>query len=93
MIIGSSIIMKAESELVHYIWEHVREAIPSSKRADIALSIVKQFEDFGFDYKELQDLTDEDVDVHLANAYRAVFEFEEEEENDEDLVDLFGDDA
>lgn len=75
--------MNAETELVHHVWEQIRELIPAKHRPDAALAILKQFEDYGFDHSDLAGLEEEDVDQHMRKAFENVFEAETESEETE----------
>jgi hypothetical protein len=74
--------MTKESRLVISLWEVIRDLIPAAKRQEVASAIIREFEDVGYDERELQDLIDEDV--YLTRAYREVFDVEEEDDNDGD---------
>lgn len=71
--------MKQESMIIIELWDLVRDTIPASQRLDIAISFLKAFEEYGFDSKDMQDITDEDT--HLKRAYDDLFHDEEEEED------------
>lgn len=64
------------------IWEAVRDFIPSSKRTDVAVSIIRSVEEFGIISSDLRDLLDEDE--HLTSAYKIVFDGDDEEEEEDD---------
>lgn len=76
--------MNAECDMVHQIWETVKDSLPSSKRAEISLSLVKVFEEYGLDHRQLNGLLDDDVDIHLVRAYESVYgdDTDDEEEYD-----------
>lgn len=71
--------MNSESTLVLEIWELVRDSLPVSRRTDIAVSILRAFEEFGFESEDLNHLQDEDE--YLTAAHRVVFGGEDEEED------------
>ncbi len=75
--------MNGESELIINIWDKIKDYIPASKRGDMALSILKNFEEFGFDRNEMRFVGEEDK--YLAKAYEDLYGggFEDD--------DLFGD--
>lgn len=72
--------MKIESNLTMELWEIVKDYVPASQRTDVAISILKSLEDFGFDANDLTDILDEDD--HLTSAYRAIFGGDEDEDGD-----------
>jgi hypothetical protein len=74
--------VNSESSLVLELWELVRDGIPSARRADLALSMLRSFEEFGFEAKDLADLLDEDD--HLTAAYRALFGHDGDEDDSGD---------
>ena len=63
------------------IWDTVRDFLPAGKRGDIAVSLFRSLQEYGFDGKDLNDLLDEDE--HLTAAHKVVFgtDFEEHEED------------
>ena len=68
--------MKREANLVLTIWDEVRDHIAPAKRADVALTLLRCFEEFGFDERDLADISDEDA--ILARAYALAFDIEED---------------
>lgn len=72
--------MKNESNLVLEIWDMVRDHIPVAKRLEHAISIVRAFEEYGMDARDLADVVDEEP--YLTRAYREVFD--QEEDGDEE---------
>jgi hypothetical protein len=78
--------MNSESSLVMEVWEAVRDFVPSAKRTDVAVSILRSVEEFGLGARDLTDLLDEDE--NLTAAHGIVFGSDEEREEDE--VDRYG---
>lgn len=74
--------MKSESNFIIEVWESVKEHIPAAQRGDVAFSILKAAEEYGFDSADLHDILDEDK--NLTQAFRDVFGDGEEEEDYED---------
>ncbi len=74
--------MKSESSLVIELWELVRDFIPISRRPDVALSVLRSFEEYGFESADLSDILDEDES--LTAAYRECFDIEDEEIEDDE---------
>lgn len=70
--------MKRESALVIEIWELVRDLTPPAKRGEIATGLLRAFEEYGLDRRDLQDVVDEDA--YMSRAFREVFDEEEVEE-------------
>lgn len=79
--------MKSEANLVLRIWDEVRDHIAPAKRADVALTLLRCFEEYGFDERDLADISDEDA--VLARAYALAFDVEEDDstsgEDEEEL--------
>lgn len=71
--------VNAECELVINLWDAVSDAVPLSKRLDIAVSIIRAMEEYGIDIADLGSIADEDP--LLAKAYA---EAGSEEESDSD---------
>jgi len=71
--------MKNESNLVLEVWDMVRDHIPVAKRLEIAIGVVRAFEEYGMDSKDLADITDEEP--YLTRAYLEVFDEEVDEED------------
>ena len=74
--------MNSESKVVVEIWDLVRDLLPASRRLEIAIAILRSFEEYGFDNRDIQDIIDEDV--YLTRAYADLYGDDEEEEYDED---------
>jgi len=74
--------MKQESMMIVELWDLVRDSIPASQRLDVAISFLKTFEEYGFDSKDMQDITDEDL--YLKRAYDDLYHEDDEEEEDDD---------
>lgn len=72
--------MKQESMLIIELWDLVRDTIPAGQRLEIAISFLKAFEEYGFDSKDMQDITDDDA--YLKRAYDDLYIDEEEEADD-----------
>ena len=78
--------IKAESNLVVELWDQVRDSLPNARRQEIAVGMLKCFNDYGFEKDDLHDIIDED-DI-LAAAFNEFFdegeedEYEDEDEND-----------
>lgn len=73
--------MSSESELVINVWETVKDFIPVAKRTEYATDLVKHFADYGFEASDLSEIVDEDDD--LTEAYKMVFEDDEDDSDDE----------
>lgn len=80
--------MKSESNLVIEVWEQVRDSLPVARRTEIAVGIIKAFEEFGFEKDDFSDIIDED-DI-LTAAYNEYFD--EADDDDADDEDGFGSD-
>lgn len=74
--------MKSESSLILSMWELIKEGVPAARRTDLAISILRNFEEYGFDSSDMSDILDEDD--HLTAAFRAIFGGDEDEETDDD---------
>ena len=74
--------MNSESKVIAEIWDLVRDHIPSSRRLEIAIAILRSFEEYGFDSRDMQDILDEDV--YLSRAFADLYGDDEEEEDEED---------
>lgn len=70
--------MRLESSFLMDVWEVMRDTIPASRRNDSAVALIRAFEEYGIDSKDLVDVIDEDD--ALTAAYKIVFGFEEEED-------------
>jgi hypothetical protein len=73
--------MKNESNLVLEVWDMVRDHIPVAKRLEHAIGIVRAFEEYGMDARDLADIVDEEP--YLTRAYNEVFDEEQEAEDGE----------
>jgi hypothetical protein len=71
--------------LILEVWELVRDAIPPAKRHDIAVALLKSFEEYGFEHATLADAAEEDS--YMSKAFHDAFEDEWEEETEHDLDD------
>ena len=71
--------MRRESMMVVELWDLVRDNVPASHRLETAISFLKVFEEYGYDSKDMQDITDEDP--YLKKAYDDLYGEEEEEED------------
>lgn len=76
--------MTTESRLLLAIWEVLLEHLPSSARLDAALSLVRSFEEYGFDLDDLDDASDEDDFLARAIEVLKTPEDEDETEYEED---------
>jgi hypothetical protein len=74
--------MNSESKVVAELWDLVRDHIPASRRLEIAISFLQTFEEYGFDPPDMADIMDEDV--YLRRAYVDLFEYEDDEEDEEE---------
>ena len=74
--------MNSESKAIAEIWDLVRDNIPSSRRLEIAIAMLRSFEEYGFDSRDMQDILDEDV--YLSRAFADLYGDDEEEEDEED---------
>lgn len=72
--------MTKESRFLLEIWEQIRDVVPTARRGDVALGIVRAFAEFSHDERDLADIVDEDI--NLAKAYRDVFDIEADEDGD-----------
>lgn len=73
--------MNSESKVIAEIWDLVRDHIPSSRRLEIAIAMLRSFEEYGFDSRDMQDILDEDV--YLSRAFADLYG-DDEEEDEED---------
>lgn len=75
--------MNSESSLVMEVWDLMRDALPSGRRQEAAIALLRSFEEYGFEGGDLTHLVDEDE--HLTAAHRVVFGSDDEDEdyNDE----------
>jgi hypothetical protein len=74
--------MSNEAQMVVEIWDAVRDFVPASKRTDVAELILKAAAEYGFEAAGLADVVEEDSD--LEDAYKTVFDLEEDEEDIEE---------
>lgn len=73
--------MNSESKVVAEIWDLVRDSLPSSRRLEIAIAILRSFEEYGFDSRDMQDILDEDV--YLSRAFADLYGDDEEDEDED----------
>ncbi len=73
--------MKSESNLVMQVWETVRDHLPAQHRVTLAISLMKHFQEFGFEREDFVDVLDEDE--ALTAAFRELFEDETDDYEDE----------
>ena len=74
--------MNSEAKLVLELWDLVRDFIPSGRRTELAISVLRSFEEYGFDDKDIQDIVDEDV--YLARAYSDLYGSDEDDHEEDD---------
>ncbi len=74
--------MTRETTFLIDIWDSVRDFIPANKRADAAIGVVRSMAEYGIEASDLAAIEDEDRD--LFEAYKEVFEIEDQEDEDED---------
>lgn len=79
--------MKSESNLVFEVWDLVRDSIPPARRNDVAITMLRHFEEYGFEADDLHDILDEDD--NLTVAFRMVFGSEADEEVAEREFDTY----
>jgi hypothetical protein len=74
--------MNSESELILNIWDRVKPFIPARQQHEVAMSILREFEEYGFESKDIQMIADEDS--VLSRAYDELYgsPYEDEEEDD-----------
>ena len=70
--------MRLESSFLMDVWELMRDLVPASRRNETAVALIRAFEEYGIDSKDLVDVIDEDD--ALTAGYKIVFGYEEEEE-------------
>jgi hypothetical protein len=75
--------MNRESRLVLEVWEATRDFIPVVKRADVALTLLRSFEEFGIDPGDFVDLKGEDK--HLEEAFQTLYGDDPEAEYEDDV--------
>jgi hypothetical protein len=73
--------MSSEAELIVNIWETIRENLNNSKRAEIARELLYHFAEYGFEASDVESICDGDTD--LEEAYKEVFESEDDDEDDD----------
>jgi hypothetical protein len=71
--------MNSESKLIAEVWDLVRDCIPANRRLEIAIAFLQNFEEYGFDSRDMGDIVDEDA--YLRRAYADLFDEEEEAED------------
>ncbi len=71
-----------EAQLVIEVWDYVKEFMPAKRRQEIAASILKSFENYGFDPSDMKDIMYEEDEAVLAKAYQELYEYEIEEEDE-----------
>jgi hypothetical protein len=72
--------MNSESKVVAEIWDLVRDTIPSARRLEIAIALLRSFEEYGFDSRDMQDIVDEDV--YLNRAYSDLYGDESDDDDE-----------
>jgi hypothetical protein len=72
--------MTNENTLVLEIWELVRDQLPAARRLETAAGILRAFEEYGFDKRDLDEIVEEDA--YLAKAFHEVFDVDQDEEDD-----------
>jgi hypothetical protein len=60
--------MNSESRLLVNLWELIVDQISKGSRNDVLISIMRQFEDYGFDIIDFSDAVDEDP--YIAAVYK-----------------------
>lgn len=70
--------MTSEANLVIAVWEAIKDIIPAARRNEATLTIMRAFEEYGFEKEQLLDLLDEED--QMTNAFRVVFDMEEDDE-------------
>lgn len=74
--------MRSEARMALAIWEAVRDnGLPADKRTEVAESILRAMEEYGFDAKDLDALSHEDDD--LSTAYSVVFDVDHDEDEED----------
>lgn len=68
--------MRDDNEMIVEVWEVIRDVVPTAKREDTALRLLKVFEENGFDINEI-----EGEDTILDEALQLLRD--EEDEGDE----------
>lgn len=77
--------MTSENTLVLEIWELVRDQLPAARRLETAAALLRAFEEYGFDERDLSEIVEEDA--YLAKAYYEVFDVDQEDEDDDKEYD------
>lgn len=72
--------MSSEAEMVIEIWENIKESVKNSDKKDVATSIIQAMLNYGFEYKELAHIEDEDE--MLGEILRHLCDIEPEEDDD-----------
>lgn len=75
--------MNSDAALILEIWELVREGLPPARRNDVALGILKAFEEYGFDHSALAEAGEEDTTLGKAFKEGIREEWEADESDDE----------
>jgi len=73
--------MNRESTLVYELWDLIKDNLTNSRKQSFATEMLRTFESNGYEADDLRDLVDEDQ--YLANAYREVYEYEDDEPDDD----------
>jgi hypothetical protein len=63
--------MNRESRLILEVWEMTRDYLPAPKRTDIAVTLLRSFEEYGMDPGDFADLKGEDK--HLEDAFDTLY--------------------
>lgn len=74
--------MKSESRLLVNLWELIVDQLPKGARNDAIFSIMRQFEEYGFELEDFSDAVDEDP--YIAAAYKLLVDEPYEDEEDEE---------
>jgi hypothetical protein len=72
--------MDNETKLLLEIWHNFRDIIPASRRDDSALTLIKAFEEYGFDI-DASDIEGEDE--YLDGALEVLNDDDQEESSDD----------
>jgi len=78
--------MNNDAQLVIDVWEAVRDNLPANKRSDTALAILRAFQSYGFEDRDIELIVDEDDD--LEEAFYVVYhdgEIGHDHSDDEDF--------
>ena len=74
--------MISESKVVAQLWDLVRDYIPAGRRLEVAIAFLQNFEEYGFEPRDMQDIMDEDR--YLRQAFVDLWEDEDENEQDDE---------